>query len=715
MMEEKLFNNLIKQRDDDENLVNCMKEVVGKLLLNETSSNKPGILLGKIQSGKTRAFIGTIALCFDNGYDIAIILTKGTKVLVKQTIQRIERDFENFITHDRVNVFDIMNMPNNLTAYERNQKLVIVVKKEVNNMKRILDKLVNIYPDLKEKKIIMVDDEADYASVSFRKKARNVEFGKISSYINELRRMVNDIDYLEVTATPYSLYLQPNIEENKLEFIPIKPAFTTLLPIHKKYIGGDFYFYENEDKNSVAHYIYKEVSAEERDILKEPDRRKIKIEDVFSSPKISVLRSAVMNFIVGSIILRLKQRKNNEFEKKYAFVAHSEISRSSHKWQYEVITELVKQFNLVAKKDKNLLIDLIKSSYADISVSLKMETDEIPDFDEVYQNTIKALVEEYIMITVVNSDKEIEELLDNQGQLKLRSPMNIYIGGQILDRGITINNLIGFYYGRNPKGFQQDTVLQHSRMYGTRPRIDLAVTRFYTTRDIYEIMKRIHEFDTALRFAFERGEQKNGVYFIRKDVSGKLAPCSPNKLLLSSLTSLSPHKRILPIGFQTGYKSHIGKTIDEIDKIINEWFVSKNLEDVIEVDLNSVIRVVDLIKKTFNFDDNLYQWDWNSFQASIEHLSQNSSETSKRDKVKILVRKDRNLKRIKDDGGYSDAPDTAKTDLEIARQNAIDIPCLMLFRQNGLEDGGWRGAPFYWPVLVAPKNAKTTIFASDTI
>src|SRR2546430_11826954 len=49
-----------------------------------------------------------------------------------------------------------------------------------------------------------------------------------------------------------------------------------------------------------------------------------------------------------------------------------------------------------------------------------------------------------------------------------------------LDRGVTLANLIGFYYGRRPQKFQQDTVLQHSRMYGYR-RDDLAVTRFYTS------------------------------------------------------------------------------------------------------------------------------------------------------------------------------------------------------------------------------------------
>ena len=58
---------------------------------------------------------------------------------------------------------------------------------------------------------------------------------------------------------------------------------------------------------------------------------------------------------------------------------------------------------------------------------------------------VDALAEGQLMITKVNSDNDIKNLLDDEGQLKLRTPLNVFIGGQILDRGITINNLIGFY------------------------------------------------------------------------------------------------------------------------------------------------------------------------------------------------------------------------------------------------------------------------------
>jgi hypothetical protein len=68
----------------------------------------------------------------------------------------------------------------------------------------------------------------------------------------------------------------------------------------------------------------------------------------------------------------------------------------------------------------------------------------------------------HITITKVKSDDDVASLLDSTGQLKLRTPLNIFIGGQVLDRGVTLANLIAFYYGRRPNKFQQDTVLQHS-------------------------------------------------------------------------------------------------------------------------------------------------------------------------------------------------------------------------------------------------------------
>ena len=710
-----MFNKLIQKRKDADDLVLCMESAVDELLQKETSSQKPGILLGKIQSGKTRAFIGIMALSFDNGYDAAIILTKGTKALLKQTVQRMEKDFAEFIQEDKAEVFDIMVMPDNLTAYERNKKLIIIVKKEVNNMRRILEKLASVYPDLREKKILIVDDEADYASISFRKHAEAVEVGRISSQIDELRSIVQKVDYLQVTATPYSLYLQPSIVEDKVEFLPKRPAFTVLLPKHNDYVGGDFYFNESENEDSIAHFVFEEVSMEEREVLKEPDARRLKLEDVFSSNKIVVLRKAIVNFLVGSITRRIQQDSVGEPQQKYAFIAHSEIHRNSHGWQLDIIRALITELAKIAKDSPQSLNTLIQESYDDIKKSMdKINTLTMPAINDVMSGIIKSLVDEHIMVTTVNSDKEVEELLDSEGQLKLRNPMNIFIGGQILDRGVTVNNLIGFYYGRKPKRFQQDTVLQHSRMYGARPFNDLSVTRFYTTIDIYEVMKRIHEFDSVLREAFEKGDHSNGVYFIRKDVTGKLVPCSPNKLMLSSLATLRPHKRLLPVGFQTGYKSNIGNTVEQIDKIVSNWFDGKDEGEPILVALGDCMQVIDLISKTLELDES-YSFNWKTFKASLEHLSLHSRNTTETGKVWILVKRGRNAKRIREGGRSENAPDTPQREGVIAKRVSVDTPSLMLLRQNGAEEDGWRDAEFWWPVLMTPQNTEVTVFAEETV
>jgi len=141
------YTTLTSNRHDSDDLKSCMEEAVQKLLDNDTSVNKPGILLGKIQGGKTRAFIGMIALAFDNTYDMAIILTKGTKALARQTFQRLKRDFSDFIDSDKIQLYDILHIPENLPKYVLRQKLIMIVKKETNNLERIIRALVETYPD----------------------------------------------------------------------------------------------------------------------------------------------------------------------------------------------------------------------------------------------------------------------------------------------------------------------------------------------------------------------------------------------------------------------------------------------------------------------------------------------------------------------------------------------------------------------------------------
>jgi len=697
------------------------------LLGSETDLKKPGILLGKIQSGKTRAFLGVIALAFDNGYDIAIVLTKGTKPLTEQTLKRLRNDFKDFVSEKLLQVHDIMSFPNNLTKYELDQKMVIVGKKQIDNLRNVLDAIATKYPELRGKKILIVDDEADFAGLSFRKNKEtgNMEQGTLANKIDEIRTNASKSDFLQVTATPYSLYLQPdNLDGDNMVFLPKKPAFTEILPEYENYRGGDYYFLESENEESPAFFLYEELPDEEVELLKakkklgRADRRSFKIEDVFNAKEFKMLRRAIMNFIVGGCARRVQQEKLGIKKEDYAFLLHTDIVRITHSWQEEIVTRLSSELIEISQKNENLLIEMVQESYNDLIRSINlahsfyaMSDLPTPTLDEIISAVKDALAREMLLVQKVNSDEDVKFLLDDSGQLRLRTPLNIFIGGQILDRGITIKNMIGFYYGRNPKKFQQDTVLQHSRMYGARTKEDLGVTRFYTTRNIYEIMRRIHEFDSALRVAFLKGEHDNGVYFIRKDESNKLVPCSPNKIMRSNIITLRPYKRLLPVGFQTDYKTNIKKGIEDIDTKIDSLRQDGDFKNSFLIDLGVAIDIIDLISKTLLFDDK--NWDPKSHKACLEHLSKNTKNASQAGKVWCLVRKDRNISRFKQDGSFSDGPYGTKTEGAIAEEVAIDIPMLMLFRQNGYKTDGWKDQPFWWPVITAPKNTHTSIFADE--
>jgi hypothetical protein len=698
--------------------ISAVSDTVDRLLNSETNIDRPGMLLGKIQSGKTKTFIAIMALAFDNGFDGAIILTKGTKALSKQTIERISKEFGEFTQREMLQAFDVMTMPTKLTGYEIEQKLVLVSKKQPDNMARLIEFFSN--QTVAQKRILIIDDEADYASIGFKKtKDEGLEINTTSKQIDELRRLIQSSSFLQVTATPYSLYLQPeSLEIQGIEFKPIRPAFTSLVPVNSQYIGGDYYFNESTESDSVASLLYVPITRDELDVIHKPDRRKFKIEEALTSKSIAALRLAVVSFIIGGCIRRIQEHEKGLNPSKYSFLIHTEAQKNAHSWQEEIVISLFDQLTSAIHGAPKLLEALFKAAYDELSKSILIARTSLPSYDEVSSLAKKALSDEWLMITKVNSEKQIEELLDSDGQLKLRTPLNIFIGGQILDRGITIANLIGFFYGRRPKIYQQDTVLQHSRMYGFRAKDDLAVTRFYTEPTIYEAMKAMHECDSELRKSFENSSGDQSVVFIRKDDSGLVRACSPNKVLLSKVTTLKPHKRVLPVGFQTDYASYLKHKIADIDKFIEAKFQGLDKLEPILIDLDEAVDCIRRIEKTLHFNEDGYSFNWDDLVSILGYLSNSSGNILHQGKVWLLVRTDRNLSRMRSgrlQNRFSDAPDNAQTDGIVAKRTAIDIPIMLLLKQNGLEEQGWRGHPFYWPVIYAPEKIKTVIFSSETI
>ncbi len=532
-------------------LKKCIEEACEYCISNIRSENlgnpnykgeHPLMLLGKIQSGKTRAFTGLMALAFDNGFDYVFILTKNSKALIEQTYKRMRKEFRAFVEKDEVDVSDIMKLHDELTPYELEKKLIIVAKKQKDNLERIVnfikDSMIN-----GTKNCLIIDDEADTTGIGFEKvKDTTDEFDlrTVAAEVNRIRGSLDGCVFVQVTATPYALYLQPEFDGTVIK--PIKPRKTVLVPSGEAYIGGEYYFLESNKEDSPGRFIFEEVSDEEQEIAsaKATDRRRFKEEEILiREDRLPLFKRGIVNFIMGGCIL-----SKNGIKRKYAYVIHTAVSQQAHDRIAEITKVFMEQIKDNLPEHEKQIKALLLESYQDIEKSIAAYGFTMPEFEQVERDFHLAL-QQGVKISVINANDDINKYLnEDTGELRLRTPFSIFVGGQVLDRGITIPNMVGFYYGRNPKAMQQDTVMQHSRMFGYRDKELLAITRFYTTRKIYESMVKITEIDVALRDDFENERFEDGVYFIERKgetpTTAKIVPCSPSKISVSNVVYLKP-------------------------------------------------------------------------------------------------------------------------------------------------------------------------------
>lgn len=96
--------------------------------------------------------------------------------------------------------------------------------------------------------------------------------------------------------------------------------------------------------------------------------------------------------------------------------------------------------------------------------------------------------------------------------------------------------------------------------------------------------------------------------------------------------------------------------------------------------------------------------DKKSFLGLVEYLSTNE--------VHVLTKFDRDMPRFRTNGEYITSPEGAGVIPE-ARHLAVSEPTLILLRQKGRKDQGWKDAEFWWPILIAPQKTETAMFTAD--
>jgi hypothetical protein len=180
---------------------------------------------------------------------------------------------------------------------------------------------------------------------------------------------------------------------------------------------------------------------------------------------------------------------------------------------------------------------------------------------------------------------------------------------------------------------------------------------------------------------------------IRRSLADNLIPCSPNKLLFSRIRTVTPGERFLPREL-----AQVMAAESRLDGWVPPAFGAASGGPCAYENLE--------------FDDG--EEDERRAHITIpEHLSSESVNAKEHGKVWLVTSvDDRRLRRIREDGRYQSAPDT-KQQRDIASKLARDVPILILLRQEGAEERGWRGLPFWWPVIMTPFSAVTSVFADE--
>jgi len=251
---------------------------------------------------------------------------------------------------------------------------------------------------------------------------------------------------------------------------------------------------------------------------------------------------------------------------------------------------------------------------------------------------------------------------------------------------------------------QADTVLQHSRMYGARPRADLAVTRFYTSHGVYKRLAKIHALETALREAFEGGMQDQGVVFIQNDAKGGVIPCAPNKISLSDVVSVKPSGILLPTEFNIVSATKLKQVLPDIENSIPRSCL--NSKEFAEIGVDQALSLVDSISGTL-IDDSSPGFDWNAMKGLISYLASKVN-----NRVLILAENGRQLSKAAS-GDRSGLSILGTAEMRsLVHSGVKDVPAIVLLGQEGGERLGWNSGPFWWPMLVTPAGSKACVFAT---
>ena len=608
-----------------------------------------GLLYGLIQSGKTSILTVSAAMAADNGFDCILVLTTDNDPLYEQTLDRVKAALRGLTILGKKDWKDPARFAKQLQA----KPFGIVCSKNGSMLKGLLE----AYQTAKSKglSVLIIDDEADQASLNTFTSKKKKQTGKVSP-INEaitgFRNYFPTNTYLQVTATPQALFLQTPGHR-------YRPTFTVLTEPGHGYVGGDDFF------GSGSSNLLRLVDINEVSQLKATNQPK----PTGTLP--NGLKKALYTFFVGAAAKVIERPADN-----FAFLCHVSTSTKDHEYTRLVLDDfkgsVIEAFKSKPSTKYNSVEKGLQDAYDDLA---KTQT-SLPPFSEIL-----AKIQFYIPganIKLINATTSEE--------IKLDSVFNIFVGGNKLGRGVTIKNLLVSYYGRNPKTPRADTVLQHARMYGYRHG-DLGVTRLFLPQRLADHFESIHEMESSLRELLKNRDSFEGLY-----ISGTWKPTRSNVLDPNTIgyyvegSSYNPRK---PLRTAAAKKN-------------TDWLTQEllSIKDAPPYATITGTKIMELIEKVeLDPKEGAQLWDMKAIRSALEVLAHKN----KTDKAYIVVKRDRDLKAVR----------TERHGIIQSSEAALapkDAPTLFMYHSNANAEGE---AAVWWPQLRFPDGDYVLAFSFD--
>ena len=526
------LNNKIENKESVDSILNKGKKIIEKFEEIKSKKDKKFLLIGKVQSGKTVNFLSVIANAFNHDYRFIFVLTSIDTKLHTQTIERIKESFNSKENKNIFKIFDL-NDKEKKKELEKNPKKILEEKEKLiifaflKNPKN-LETINNIFANeqLNKEKVLIIDDEGDLASFSKDNKNKRMKtFESIKSLFNSLSNPA----YISVTATPQVQFLTQREEE----MIPRK---VFCVEPGKGYIG----------LNNFANDKY------------------YKIIDSKTNPESYLIFEAIFYYIICWSNYLYKYKKDQIWFNEHSnFLIHTDVKTQKHddtKSEIDNFLEIIKN-DFKNEEYKNSIIYDFKQ------IIRKYELEEYLQNDK-YMEILEWCIER--LTTKIINQKNNEELNSDFA--------TIVIGSRMLERGITLDNLIVTYFTNRSERSKIaiDTLLQRARWFGYRNSI-LDYIKIFTTDKIKNDFKEIKKIDDSIWNILKNTEEEDGWF---DEIDREIILKADSKLLPTSKVPLklisSKNQSSLFINYLEEISLKFQNVFDRLKKSNEKILISKN-------------------------------------------------------------------------------------------------------------------------------------------